>query len=178
MIFKRKDYRDRHERTTCPQNPSKDQEEESPSGSQLQTKKRKRAPRGSKVRSLPPDSPFQPKGSDYGILPYRRLEEQHAKCLPRLHLDPAKPDSLEKDTIYKGELYCRYPECTHHRRYSEPTKLRVHYLEIHSLVYQASSPGHLNAADRKLHEDGLEWLARYAQLGEEESGERPQPIRK
>jgi hypothetical protein len=206
-LFSRKDHRDRHERETCPQNrtpqiltretvfhqpylpkheltadqecskdlqPSLDQQsliKQEPPAKEL-----KRCRRGSKVRFLPPGS--LPKGSDNGILSYYQLTERHAKHLPRLELNPGNFDGMEKDIVYKGELFCRYPKCEHFKRYSQPTKLRTHYERNHGFRYQASSPGHLNKFDEHLHAEGIEWLARWAQLGQDEAGEKPMPTRK
>ncbi|OQE23298.1 hypothetical protein PENFLA_c011G07046 [Penicillium flavigenum] len=207
-LFSRKDHRDRHVKETCPQNRPKQtlaceividtpcllKEEptvarECSAGLQVpppdqQTlakqeppaKKLKRCRRGSKIRFLPPEA--LPKGSDNGILSYYQLTERHARHLPRLELNPENLNGMEKDIVYKGELFCRYPKCEHFKRYSQPTKLRTHYEQSHRFRYQASSPGHLNKFGEHLHAEGIEWLARWAQLGQDEAGERPIPTRK
>ncbi|KAF3021317.1 hypothetical protein E8E15_007923 [Penicillium rubens] len=207
-LFSRKDHRDRHVKETCPQNRPKQTlaceividtpcllkegttvARECSAGLQVpppdqQTlakqeppaKKLKRCRGGSKVRFLPPEA--LPKGSDNGILSYYQLTERHARHLPRLELNPENLNGMEKDIVYKGELFCRYPKCEHFKRYSQPTKLRTHYEQSHRFRYQASSPGHLNKFDEHLHAEGIEWLARWAQLGQDEAGERPIPTRK
>ncbi|KAJ6049794.1 hypothetical protein N7444_006510 [Penicillium canescens] len=133
-LFSRKDHRDRHARETCPQNrtpqsltretvfhqpylskhePTADQvclndvqpslDQQSLIKQEPPAKELKRCRRGSKVRFLPPES--LPKGSDNGILSYYQLTERHAKHLPRLELNPGNLDGMEKDIVYKGELF-------------------------------------------------------------------------
>ncbi|KAJ5612831.1 hypothetical protein N7510_006025 [Penicillium lagena] len=165
--FKRKYHRDRHASTTCPQRPSNF--ETDASGRELDRegerplKKQKRAKRGTKLRTLPADA--QPRGSDNGLLSYLQLTEQHVGRLPRVELDLTRLEGLETDIVYKGEIYCRYPGCTHPHRYSEATKLRPHYQINHQFEYRRSSPGHLNPADDREHQNGLRWLAIQLRLG-------------
>lgn len=170
--FKRKDHRDRHMKEACKQRPSQG----GLSGNESSQPQKKRSTRGTKIRvPLPLD---QPAGSDNGLLSYRQLTAEHAKHLPRLEIDIAKLGGLDEDIIYKGELYCRFPGCSSRHRHSEPTNLRTHYQRIHKLTYQTSSPGILNPSDKKKHDQGLEWLARWVQLGKEHAGDKPLQLRK
>jgi hypothetical protein len=135
--------------------------------------KKQRAPRGSKLRVTLAKEHDQ--GSDGGIKPYQAIEDPEIlKELPPLDIA-----DLPSEIIYKGELYCRWPGCEHRiKRYSEPTKLRTHYKRIHQFEYQSSTVGNLNPADQEAHEKGLQWLAKCAQLGKENAGEKPMPARK
>lgn len=172
--FARKDHRDRHLKK-C-KGTADDLIEEMRLVSFVSLPPRKRAKRGTKLRvPLPED---QPRGSDNGLLSYRQMTVEIARHLPRLDIDLKLRSDFQTDTIYKGELFCRYPGCIHVSRYSEPTKLRVHYRRIHDFVYLNSSFGVLTAADQAVQDEGLEWLARCCQLGLEKAGQRPRCPRK
>ncbi|KAJ5332420.1 hypothetical protein MYU51_019253 [Penicillium brevicompactum] len=178
--FKRKDYRDRHSKK-CRMNSDADgsllgDSSSASTDSNLSQQKRKRAKRGTRLRvPLPED---QPQGSDNGLLTYRQLQSEHAINLPRLKVDLEERCNSEVDLIYKGELFCRYPGCQSVVRYSEPTKLRVHYGRVHQFTYQQSSYGKLNPVDQEMQEGGLAWLAKCCQLGMGSAGQKPRCLRK
>lgn len=50
-----------------------------------------------------------------------------------LNLNP----DLENPVIYRGEIFCRYPECTS----PKPTKVRKHYRTKHGLEYRGHKHG-------------------------------------
>jgi hypothetical protein len=76
--------------------------------------------------------------SDQAPPTYMDLTPAQVRQLPRIVMDQAvltgrsAPTNKYHDIIYRGELYCRYPDFEHTQRYAMSGKLRT---TQHSLFY-------------------------------------------
>ncbi|GIK06368.1 hypothetical protein Aspvir_002016 [Aspergillus viridinutans] len=62
--------------------------------------------------------------------------------------------------------------------FEEPSKLVRHLKRTHNLTLPDKKPGLLNAREQRLHDNGLEWLARCAFFGRDKvDDEAPVPNR-
>lgn len=61
--------------------------------------------------------------------------------------------------------------------YSAPARVREHYRNQHEFEYRLHTPGGLYGPDKQVHEEGLDWLARFVAFGVEGSGPRPLPAK-
>ncbi|KAJ5381113.1 uncharacterized protein N7496_003541 [Penicillium cataractarum] len=166
--FTRKDTRDRHQNNTCPKRPGQD--------IILPAPKKPKAARGSLPAKI---LKGMPRNSD-GSTDYYGLHAEQIQALPRLELDHDILSSLplidEKcDVIYKGEIYCRWPDCKTVTKYASTTKLRVHYLNSHRHEFPDFTPGTLEKRSQQKHIEGLLWLTKAALHGVENAGEKPYP---
>ncbi|KAJ5689257.1 hypothetical protein N7462_003649 [Penicillium macrosclerotiorum] len=166
--FTRHDTRDRHQAQTCSKRTGQELVSSRP--------KRPKAIRGSRpVQTLA----GMPRSSDSSV-DYYRLSPEHIKDLPRLELDRSVLDTLPLidkrcDVIYKGELYCRWPECATTTRYTSTSKLRVHYKNAHGHEFLGFKAGVLDAGSQQKHIQGLLWLTKAALHGKENAGHKPYP---
>ncbi|BAE63652.1 unnamed protein product [Aspergillus oryzae RIB40] len=161
--FTRADHRDRHEKEFCKQRPG-----------YVQKPSKRRAPRGSKSRTAQREEDAVI--SDNGIPNYLSL------TVNTLDLPRVEPKAeLSERLVYRGEVWCRYPGCVHQTKYSSPAKLRTHYKNAHRFEYPALSPGNLIQREQRVHDQGLEWLARCAYYGRDrwfKAGVQPKPLKK
>ncbi|KAJ6137354.1 hypothetical protein N7471_003840 [Penicillium samsonianum] len=130
--------RHRHVKVSCLQNP--DSEKNKPA-----TKPRKK--RGTMVRVAGVKD--QPTGSDNGLTPYMSIDPADYHKAPRI--DPENP------MIYRGELFCRHPDCSSKKvtRYTQKSIVRKHYWKDHGMEYRQFSKT-LGAFEEKPHVDGLQ----------------------
>ncbi|KAL2814664.1 hypothetical protein BJX63DRAFT_431318 [Aspergillus granulosus] len=130
----------------------------------------KRAPRGSKSKTARHE---EESGNSDGSYPSYYQIPMNTPNFPRV--DPSAP--FEERTVYRGEVFCRYPNCNSTRKFSEPTKLRTHY-KGHGFEYPAQPRSNPTGARRKFEEDGLKFLARCAHYGSNRIDlVGPQPMR-
>ncbi|KAE8335972.1 hypothetical protein BDV24DRAFT_155574 [Aspergillus arachidicola] len=161
--FTRADHRDRHEKEFCKQRPG-----------YVQKPSKRRAPRGSKSRTAQREEDAVI--SDNGIPNYLSL------TVNTLDFPRVEPKAeLSERLVYRGEVWCRYPSCVHQTKYSSPAKPRTHYKNAHRFEYPALSPGNLIQREQRVHDEGLEWLARCAYYGRDRwfrAGVQPKPLKK
>jgi hypothetical protein len=110
----------------------------------------------------------QPMGSDNGLKPYLSIDPADFHKAPRI--------DVENPIIYRGEIFCRHPDCSSKKvtRYTQKSIVRGHYRREHSLEYRPFSKS-LNAYEEQLHIDGLRWISICVQRGQEQAGAAPVP---
>ncbi|KAF7521099.1 hypothetical protein PCG10_008503 [Penicillium crustosum] len=149
--------RDRHLKINCPKNP--ESEKNKPA-----SKPRKK--RGTMVRVAGVED--QPEGSDNGLKPYLSIDPADFHKAPRI--DPENP------IIYRGEVFCRHPDCSSKKvtRYTQKSIVRKHYRKEHGMEYRQFSRT-LGTFDEQPHIDGLQWISICVQRGQEQAGTAPVP---
>ncbi|KAJ5458626.1 hypothetical protein N7475_010014 [Penicillium sp. IBT 31633x] len=150
--------RDRHIRLNCPENPDSEKSKKPV----METRNK----RGSMIRVQSIDN--QPRGSDNGLKPYLSIDPADFHKAPRIN--PEDP------IIYRGEVFCRHPDCSSKKvtRYTQKSIVRKHYRKEHGIEYRSFSKA-LGAFDEKPHIDGLQWIAINVQRGQEQAGMAPVP---
>ncbi|KAJ6156292.1 hypothetical protein N7497_005177 [Penicillium chrysogenum] len=143
---------------SCPQNPGSEK------NTKVATITRKK--RGTMVRVQGVEE--QPMGSDNGLKPYLSIDPADFHKAPRI--------DVENPIIYRGEIFCRHPDCSSKKvtRYTQKSIVRGHYRREHSLEYRPFSKS-LNAYEEQLHIDGLRWISICVQRGQEQAGAAPVP---
>lgn len=129
-IYTREESRVRHEKS-CSDNPDREASA---------SHKRRQVPHPTQVPIL-----------SGGVKPYDALTEEEAPGLPRINVG--------SPTFYRGERFCRYPECEYTTRHPKMSALRLHYKNRHGGFKFPKFSTTVSRAVEAEHQRGLHWLS-------------------